>query len=98
MHIMRQPRITSIALLAAVLLTCGCTTPTEPSRSLSHSKQTPHVLLLTGLDARDLDSFSNLDPDRRQTTLRVRVADAPADAPSLSGELTRDYFLRFGAP
>src|SRR6266705_1729166 len=75
------------ALILALLI-CGCAEQRFPVLSLSEQSE-PASLSVKGLDQRQLDCFAQLTSEQRQAVLRIWVADAPPDSPSVLGEVTR---------
>ena len=94
----RVARTVLVALTAAILVQSGCAGPTGAAGApesrggavaLSLSNDDQRVLTVSGLDARILSAFDALEAERRQSAVQVRVAEAPAAAPPLVGELAR---------
>ena len=94
----RVARIALVAMAAGILLQSGCAGPTgaagapaPPDRAvaLAPSNDEPRVVTVSGLDTRALNAFDALEPERRQTAVEVRVAQAPPGSPPLLGEVAR---------
>jgi hypothetical protein len=78
-----------MALMSAVMLSFGCSRAAVPSIGLSTSPAEPRELTVSGLDERVLNAFTELDATKQREALRILVADAPPEAPPLSGTIER---------
>jgi hypothetical protein len=92
MTVMRRATAQHDTFVLAIFLflpLAGCAAAIDPTISVSIQPGASHVLAITGLSSQTLAAFDNLDPARKQDVLRVRVADAPAGAPPVLGQVTR---------